>query len=383
MEWSIHNCLLSHKIAFRDLTGHLPSVDHFDPSAHVQGAVEWILRAWEATPDDGISKGYNLLRGRWEPSYPETSGYTITSLLNYHEQTGESRCHEVALRVADYLCGVQMPEGAIPDWRSLHEGRPTPVVFDTGQVIFGWLRAYEECSDERYRRAALKAADWLVSCQRADGSWRDFQHLGTVKTIDTRVAWALLRADALGSHQQYVKAAQDNLEWALSQQKTNGWFRNCSFERSSLPVTHTIAYTAEGLLESGLLLGEHRYVEVAKRTADALLNAQRNDGSLSSAFDSDWKEASRSSCLTGNCQIARIWLRLYQLTGEDRYLRAAQSAITYVASTQDLETKDQNIRGGIKGSHPIYGAYERYKLPNWAAKFFVDALMLWCMVGEQ
>jgi len=365
------------KVALWDLTGRLPSPNRIDLSVHVQGAIEWILRAWRATPDDGVSKGYNLLRGRWEPSYPETSGYIISSLLDYYKRTGEPRYREVALRIADYLCEVQMPEGAIPDWRSLCEGKPTPVVFDTGQVMFGWLKAYEECGDTRYRDAVLRAANWLVSCQCTDGSWRDFQHLGTVKTIDTRVAWALLRAYAVTSRQQYMKSAQDNLGWALSQQETNGWFRNCSFEKGTLPVTHTIAYTVEGFLECGLLLGDRRYVEAAKKTADALLVRQRRDGSLSSAFDPNWKEASRSSCLTGNCQMASIWLRLHEITGQDSYARAAHDAIRFVASTQDLQTSDKNIRGGIKGSHPIYGAYERYKYPNWAAKFFVDAVLRW------
>jgi hypothetical protein len=33
-------------------------------------------------------------------------------------------------------------------------------------------------------------------------------------------------------------------------------------------------------------------------------------------------------------------------------------------------------RGGIKGSHPINGGYHPWQYPNWAAKFFADALML-------
>ena len=32
-------------------------------------------------------------------------------------------------------------------------------------------------------------------------------------------------------------------------------------------------------------------------------------------------------------------------------------------------------RGGIKGSHPIWGGYDPFRYPNWAAKFFVDALL--------
>ena len=41
---------------------------------------------------------------------------------------------------------------------------------------------------------------------------------------------------------------------------------------------------------------------------------------------------------------------------------------------QDLRHRDPGIRGGIPGSSPIGGDYIQYALPNWAAKFFIDAL---------
>jgi len=351
------------------------------PDDHTDGAVQWIRQAWKATADGGISKGYNLLTGQWAPSYPETSGYTIPTLLDYYEVTGLSCYRDLALRVAEYLLTVQV-SGGIPDWRSLRSGRPMPVVFDTGQVIFGWLRAHEETGEERYSRAAVRAADWLAACQDAKGYWSEFQHLDTVKVIDTRVAWALLETFRMTSDSQHCRAAQSNLDWAMTQQNSSGWFRNCSFQTGVQPITHTIAYTAEGLLESGMLLEDDRYVEAAKLTADALLHRQGRDGSLRSSFDSGWNATSRSSCLTGNCQMARIWLRLHDLTGEHNYLDAAGKAIAFVAATQDLRIPDRNIRGGIKGSHPIYGSYERLKYPNWAAKFFVDAMLLWAKTGE-
>ena len=47
----------------------------------------------------------------------------------------------------------------------------------------------------------------------------------------------------------------------------------------------------------------------------------------------------------------------------------------FVARTQNIATNNSNIRGAIAGSHPIFGSYERFKYPNWAAKFFIDALL--------
>jgi len=59
-----------------------------------------------------------------------------------------------------------------------------------------------------------------------------------------------------------------------------------------------------------------------------------------------------------------------------RYRLAAQRANAYLCGTQNLLTKNPGIRGGIKGSDPIWSEYGRFTYLNWAAKFFADSLML-------
>jgi hypothetical protein len=166
-----------------------------------------------------------------------------------------------------------------------------------------------------------------------------------------------------------------NLEWALQNQDADGWFQRCAFVEGEDPFTHTLAYTAEGLFECGCLLSEARYIEAARLTADALLVRQHSDGRLASTFSAGWRETSRSSCLTGICQMSRLWLRFHETGGDQAYYDTADKGITFVARTQDL-TSNLDTRGAIAGSYPIYGRYERLKYPNWAAKFFVDALLM-------
>ena len=48
---------------------------------------------------------------------------------------------------------------------------------------------------------------------------------------------------------------------------------------------HTIAYTLQGLLEGGLLLGEDRYVNCTRRTALVLRDRVSEAGWLAGAFD--------------------------------------------------------------------------------------------------
>jgi hypothetical protein len=73
--------------------------------------------------------------------------------------------------------------------------------------------------------------------------------------------------------------------------------------------------------------------------------------------------------------MAVIWFKFYQLTGDDSYKQAALTANHFVKQTQQRKAR-VGVTGGIAGSFPIYGNYEPYRYLNWAAKFFVDSLLL-------
>jgi hypothetical protein len=174
----------------------------------------------------------------------------------------------------------------------------------------------------------------------------------------------------------YRTAAIKNLDWALSQQRENGWFDSASFAPGIAPLTHTIGYAVEGMLEAGALLNEEKYVSSALQSARALLGLQRSDGSLAGTYGPDWQASVQWSCLVGNAQIAIIWLRIFKLTNEQAYQGALNRITIFLASCLDMTAKDPGIRGGISGSQPIYGGYLPFTYPNWAAKFMADLLVL-------
>jgi uncharacterized protein YyaL (SSP411 family) len=348
--------------------------DDFILQQHVNAAVEWIIKAYQVTGNNGISKGYDLIRRSWSPPYPETTGYLITTILNVAYRYKRPELNAVAFSLAGYLKSCLTPTGGLAHWQD--HARSYPIVFDTGQAIFGWLAAYHKSKDEEYLKLAEQSAAWLISIQADSGAWEESQYLGVTKVIDTRVAWALLELYQITRQEFLIHTVVKNLEWAAKQQRANGWFEKCAFRKGDHPITHTLAYTIEGMLQCGLLLDEHRYIDTARLTARALMENQREDGSLAGTFGPNWEETSRSSCLTGNCQMSSIWLNFYKLEGEKKFLEATRKAIAFVASTQLLESHNENIRGGIAGSYPIYGSYERLKYPNWAVKFFIDALLL-------
>ncbi|MEW5977985.1 MAG: AGE family epimerase/isomerase [Acidobacteriota bacterium] len=340
---------------------------------HLQEAVNWILRAQSATPDDGVCGGYSFEDG-WIPSYPETTGYIIPTLLGYSKYSNNPLYRDRALAMAEWELTCQMETGAFPG--HFVDRKNPPAVFNTGQVIFGLLAAYRATQCRRFLDAAVRAGRWLVSIQDADGAYRQYDYLGVAHSYNTRTAWAMIELSLETEDRSVGDAGLRHLEWALQEAQDNGWFRHAAFRPGEDPFLHTIAYVAQGLLEAGQRLGQSRYVAAAQRTCDTLLSHVDDEGFIPGAFDRNWNPTATYSCLTGNAQMAILWLRLHELTGEKHYHETATLTLRFLKSLQDCRTSNFCVRGAIKGSHPISGRYLFGTYPNWATKFFIDALLL-------
>src|SRR5467141_4093969 len=67
-----------------------------------RAAVQWICRAQDANGDSGVSHGYfpcESQRG-WNLSYPETTGYIMTSFLEFARRYSAPDIRERALQMA-------------------------------------------------------------------------------------------------------------------------------------------------------------------------------------------------------------------------------------------------------------------------------------------
>ena len=141
------------------------------------------------------------------------------------------------------------------------------------------------------------------------------------------------------------------------------------------PLLHTIGYAVRGLLEGGRLLEDARLLSHAATAAAALADKVGNDGRLAGRFGPNWRDAAPWSCLTGQAQMVGIWLRLYELTGDEEWLVPVVPSLRFLKSTQDRTSEVRGIAGGIAGSDPITGGYAPNETLSWATKFFVDAML--------
>ncbi len=310
---------------------------------HLAAAIEWLVRAQDATLDDGISRGFSLawhpyFGGRgWQPSYPETTGYIIPTLYAAARRLGRAELAARAERAARWEIEIQLPSGAV---RGGVIGAPeSPAVFNTGQVLLGWLAAFEETGQGIFAYAARRAACYLVATLDSDGHWRrgNSQFARADATLyNTRTAWALAEAGARLNDGGFTAAAARSLRAAAELQAQNGWLPSCCLSDPEEPLLHTLAYAVRGFLEGGRVLDDPRLLQAAERAADALLATVRADG----------------------------WM-------PGRY----PAVLRFLKRTQNRHGREPGVRGGIKGSWPVGGDYGAYEVLNWATKFFVDALM--------
>jgi len=346
-----------------------------DPGPHraIAEGLCWLSLAQDcsASHDGGVARHFSLTEG-WASSYPETTGYIADTFISCGLESGDGQLIARARRMLDWLVSIQFHDGAFQG--GMVDQEPVlPATFDTGQILIGL--AAGTGIDERYRAAMVRAANWLLATQDADGCWRahdtPFAAAGD-KVYETHVSIGLFRAALREPGRGYQEAAVKQVDWALSQQRANGWFANCCLTDQKNPLTHTIGYALRGVVEAYLATGNEKYLAAACRTADGLAPLIAADGRLPGRLDEHWQAAAGWVCLTGSAQIAESLFLLSGPAKQDLYKNAAARANGFVRRTLRTQGASE-IRGGVQGSFPVDGWYGKWQYLNWACKFMIDA----------
>ncbi len=231
-----------------------------------QALLDWLCRAQDATGIVGVAGDYSFSHG-WSAAYPETTCYIIPAFLEAARRCKMSEYEERARRMADWEVSIQLADGF---WQSGFVTAPkVPAVF--------------------------------IMKTEAGGN----SPIGTCLIPNfTRVAWPLLALATVTGEVSYRHSAVRFLEWAARCPHDTGWFEHCALEPNEPPLLHTIGYTIEGFLESGLLLKEDRWITVGQCAADALLHRYEVCRCLAGTYAEGWKGDRSFSCLTGCARIS-------------------------------------------------------------------------------
>jgi hypothetical protein len=349
-------------------------------AAALRSVVDWIFHAQR--PDGGIAAYYSLLTG-YSESYPEVTGYIIPTLYDFVRLTGDRAARHAAYLATDWLLSLQMTSGAFPG--GLH-GSDTvpgnnaqPSVFNTGQILQGLVRACVETKTEtkkaKFLKSAVAAGDWLAAIQQADGSWTGpAAYQGTAHTYYSMVSWALAQLAAESGDRRHAAAADRNIDWVLAHVQPSGWIDGINL-RGHPAYLHFIAYVIQGTLECGILRQRDDAIQAAAKPAWVLLRKFETHKRLLGTYEPDFKGGQRFACLTGNAQMSCVWLRLFEVTGDLRYLNAALKMNEMLKQLLPVKGR-RGVVGGVAGSNPIWGAYQPMRFISWGCKFLADALML-------
>src|SRR5687768_3202118 len=219
-----------------------------------RAALQWLKRSFDVNYQQGSSAYYSQF---WKPfgwslAYPETTGYIIETFLDYDDIYPEMKLSDYAIRAADWICTLQLPDGALPGGFS--DSRK-PSIFNTGQMIFGLVRAYEFTNDNKYFNVFKSAVKWLVDNLEEDGSWRiGAYRKGFVPSYYTRVIWPILLSNNYINDYTVNEKMKLALSFYQNKLTSKTSIRDWSFKRGQKAFTHTIAYTIRGFYESSLLV---------------------------------------------------------------------------------------------------------------------------------
>ncbi len=101
------------------------------------------------------------------------------------------------------------------------------------------------------------------------------------------------------------------------------------------------------------------------------------DGFLHGRYDQEWK-GSEHMILTGCAQMSIVWQKIAHYSGNSSYAESAMRMNSLLAKLQmrKFRNESQDTLGAIQGSYLLWGRYEPFAYPNWATKYFADAMML-------
>jgi folate-dependent phosphoribosylglycinamide formyltransferase PurN len=345
---------------------------------HLLAAADWLKRAQDATNDGGFVGRYNLRTG-WSSSYPETTGYLIPTLLRLADTLGDDDYLKRAERAVDFLLSVQLPSGAFPG-AEIAENRTNASPFNTGQIMHGLQAWAKRTGDEHCRTALFRAGRWLCEIQDRSGAWLKFFYQELATDYSAHLTCWLAEAGEFLGDEPMLQASSKHLAWVLQHYDAErSWFNLCGFSAQDhaahRSVTHTIAYTIWGVLRTAEIVKSPEGKAAAESAAYAALRRLELSKRLPGILDHRWKPQANFACLTGNVQMALIWLHMYGEHGDPRLLNAALKSIDIVKAAQAMDAADPGVCGGIAGSQPVWGEYISHAFPNWAAKYFVDALL--------
>lgn len=323
----------------------------------------------------GVNQGYNWRQRSYPFVYSEITGYAVSTFVNSYRWTGDESYLTLARQSAGFLLGIQIlaaqsaARGAIPHSLSLPdlELRHQYHSFDAAMCLQGLLDLDAVRPAPELHNSVRAISDWLVEhMQQGSGAFLSMYDAQTNEwrhvngdffdddgCLHAKHAIGLLKLGQVTGDKRYTVAAKRVCDWVLGLQDDDGAFR--ATEQVQQVVSHPHCYTVEGLLFAHYVLGTERYLEASRRAGEWLLKVQNRDGSINLEYKRRWWRMGRRitekffprRVTDATAQAIRIWLILYYVDGDRRFLDACHRAEGFLLKMQCTSSPDRNAVGGF------------------------------------
>jgi len=418
------------------LTGSTPPIDRRELKSSLDLAVKCltnppIYNNEPRSPSFGGFDGIYLLpksKGQYEPPfvYTEITGYGVLICLKLWRWKKDPMFLELARRAGDWIVKAQYlgsnkrAHGGFFDryYKDAGEFYPYLYTYPAAVCCAALIKLYKGTNDSRYMESAMKAEDWLMSVMwqplsEDKGGFKEYYHLAKdrfsvrlypYEAISTALTLMLL--DGISKDERRLVTVENALSWALTTQNSDGsfpmYYDLTKRKYEIILYTHFIAYTLYNmvgypLLDMSQMLSRMDYSENATRCADWLVKKQDKDGGLFTYYYPSGKHSwhKQSPSVT---QAVCAWLKLYEITGQERYKEASVRATRWLIENQHKVTDENHLAGGFYWIYPnkgirfidkILGVTDKFtrklgfehshlqfldKIPTWTTQFAIEAL---------
>lgn len=352
--------------------GEIPTTtDPASVDATIRNGIGWIAHGQDYWRCGGIPAGYNARTRRYDGPYPETTGYSIPTLL----ALGQDRR---ASRAAEWLVSRQLGNGAIRcNIEPPGTTAPAPeeiVIFDCGAILQGLTAMARR--KVPYEAPARRLAEFLVATQAASGTWDRHLAFPAFGSHNALVGYALLEAGVTLDAPAIRDAGHRCLAALRPRLRPDGYIEGCEFPgvRPGVAFLHPFVYTIEGFLKAEEIAPGHGYLDAVRPALDALHDEIRRTDRVPGAFvNADLTTSTGFTALTAIAQLADVGFKADRMDDAGRYSGISRRLMHLLRACCASSLDDAEWVGGLPSAYPIDGGYLPFCVNNWGLKYLLDA----------
>ncbi len=272
------------------------------------------------------------------------AGIAAAALVDLARATGEAGFAAGAVRAGEFLLRMQSGDGSFIAVRCPQPQHPALPTIESwfadrcalhGKNAIGLLKLWRLTGEERWRAAAGRVLDWLLTLQGRRGEFPEG-----------------------------ITASQS--------------------------MSHTHCYAAEGLLYAGAVLEEPGYLSAGLRAAEWLRLAQSCSGALYRNYETAGSNLPRPAAprdvihIGPVAQAIRIWWVADRVTPSRRWAEASLRGLGFLARAQ-VPASDPDFGGAFPSSARRFGAWLHYHriFSPWEVIFACEAARLWSGASDE